>query len=204
MAQALGRLLADLKLVAKYHTLDFYFMDLSSLLAAGPVAPPSATFREVQSDEWEKLNCAEGLLPPEEIREQFARGSRLFVVLEAGTVIAMNWTSEKFADLKHINRPRVTFPKGTIYSYGAMVSPAYRKRGIGSFMKQSLLRILHSEGYRLFFAAVFLKKVAPHRWHQANGFKRWGRVTYIDLRVTEFWWTRLTKEGKQYPELFYA
>ncbi len=205
VVQALGRALAGLKVIAKYHSLDFYFTEISSFPEAKPVAGSlSLAFRELGSNEWEKLHFAEGLLGPEEIRVQFARGSRLFVVFEGERVIGINFINDKFADLTHINRPRITFPQRTIYSYRAVVSPAYRKKGVGSFMKRSLMKILHSEGYQLFFVAVFLKSVVPHLWHQSMGFRRWGRITYIDLRVGGFLWKRLTKEGRRYPDLFYA
>jgi ribosomal protein S18 acetylase RimI-like enzyme len=202
--QAAGRALARLKLIAKYNTLDFYFAELSSSSKKKPVVPPSLTVREVNFHEWERLRFAEGLSSRGEIQKQFERQSRLFAALQGDTVVAMNWVNEQFADLAHINRPRVTFPRGTVYSYQAVVAPACRRQGIGTLLKQNMLPVLQSEGCRLLFLAVFLKNVVPHLWHQANGFKRWGRITYIDLRVKGFWWTRLTEEGRRYPGLFYA
>ena len=199
----LGQALARLKLIGWYQSIDFYFLDLSSLPPERP-RRPAVSLREVKSSEWEELPFAEGLHAAEEMKNQFARGSRLFAVFKGETVVAMNWFNDQFADLASINRPRVTFPKGTVYSYRAIVSPGHRRQGIGSFMKDSFSRVLRSEGYKIIFLAVFLKDVTPHLWHLANGLKRWGRVTYIDWRIGRFWWTRLTQEGRRHPDLFYA
>ena len=195
--------MARLKLIARYNSLDFYFVELASLPPERPTRPP-VTIREVKSGEWEGLPFAEGLLSAEEIKKHLARGSRLFLALKGGTVVGINWLNDQFADLSSINRPRVSFPKGTVYSYRAVVSPDFRRQGIGTLMRETLLRVLRSEGYKILFLAVFLKDVIPHLWHRANGFKRWGRVTYIDWRLGRFWWTRLTNEGRLSPDLFYA
>ena len=199
----LGRALARLKLIGWYRSIDFYFLELSSL---PPVRPkhPAVAVREIKSDEWESLHFAEGLYTAEEMKKQFARGSRLFAVFKGETVVALNWFNDQFADLSSINRPRVAFPKGTIYSYRATVSPGHRRQGIGVFMKENIIRVLQSEGYKIIFLTVFLKDIVPHLWHLANGFKRWGRVTYMDWRIGSFWWTRLTEEGRRHPGLFYA
>ncbi|HLD49854.1 MAG TPA: GNAT family N-acetyltransferase [bacterium] len=210
LAQALGRALADFRLLAKYHSLDFYFLELSSGPSVSskklPVLP-GLTVREIKAEETRAFRFADGLLPPEEkwVEAQFARNSRLFAILEGDTVIGMNWINETFADLTHINRPRVPVPKGFVYSYRAAVAPSYRNRGIGTLLKQTLVKTLKDEGHRMVFLTVFLKDIVPHRWHRKNGFRKWGRVTYLDLRVTRFLWTRLTKEGRRCcPGLFHA
>ena len=202
LVQAMGRALADFRLLAKYNSLDFYFFELSDWQAVPEKKTldlSGLTVREVKAEEGRRLRFAEGLLPPEEkwVEAQFARGSRLLAVLKDETVIGMNWINDTFADLTHINRPRVPVSEGFIYSYRAFVAPAYRNRGIGTLLKQTLMKILRDEGYRMLFLTVFLKDILPHRWHRRNGFKKWGRVTYLDLRAARFLWTRVTKEGRR-------
>ena len=203
--QAFGRTLADLRLIAKYNTLDFYFLELPSFspVIEKATALPNLTVREIRSQEWQHLRFEEGLATPEWIEQQFAQNSRLFLALDGDTVL-MNWINTKFADLKHIGRPKVALPEGTAYAYRAVTAPAYRNQGIGTFLKQSILKQIQPEGHQIVFLTVFLKDIRPHRWHQANHFKKWGRVTYINLRIKQLWWIRLTKEGRRCPELFHA
>jgi len=200
--EMIGCFLHSIRLLRKYKSLDFYYWDLTRLPNARIQMPTELTFCEVTAQEYSALPFAEGLLPEEKIRKQFDRGARLFVVREGEIVIAMNWVHDKVADLSSINIPQVTFQRGTVYSYLSIVAPAYRQRGIGSLLKKNLLARMRDEGYLKIFLAIFLKEVAPHKWQRANGFKHWGRVTYIDFRVNHFWWTRVTQEGRCYPNLF--
>ena len=203
MVQALGRTLAYLKVFGKYNSLDFYFIELPSWIST-PGESAHLTVREIKTEEWRALRFADDSYSPEWVETQFSRNSRFFAVLEGDTVVGMNWISAGFADLTHINCPRVPILKGMAYVYATYVTPSYRKRGIGTLLKQTILKTLKEEGFGIVFATVFLKEAGPQRWQNTIGFKKWGRVTYIDLRVINFLWVRRTKEGRRFPDLFHA
>ncbi len=202
--ETLGRLLHRLRIVSVVHSLDFFIKELNGSAAAratekgNPVSP--WTFREVPSHEFECLRYAEGLQPIEWMREQFAHGSRLFAALQQNLVIALNWFNPHIAELGHIKRI-ISLTNGVVYTQGALTAPAYRNRGVGTLLKQYLLSVVQGEGYRLVLLAVFLDNDRAIKWHERNGFRRWGRITYVRWRSRDFWRVYLTKAGRLHPNL---
>jgi len=63
------------------------------------------------------------------------------------------------------------------------------------------MEIIQAEGIRWVMLATFLENRDAVRWHQSNGFWRWGRVTYLCWRERPFWWIQLTKQGRRHRDL---
>ncbi len=202
--ETLCRTLHRFRLVSASHSLDIFIKTLSPnlppkrSLARPEVQGMALAFREVGSEE--QLPLAEGL-DPASIREFFALGSRLFAALADGVVLAVNWVNTRAAHLSYIRMPRVPLPTGIVYLHSSFVAPAYRNQGIGTLLKQYLLGVLQQKGYHLAMLAVFLENTRAVRWHQADGFQHWGRVTYLRYGRRNLWWSRLTKEGQRHPDL---
>lgn len=203
--ETLVRILRRLRLVPKYHVLDFF---IKELLEEGPFLKnildpiPDLNFQELRPEATEMLPFEEGLPDREERQKRFNQGSRFFAVSKSGRVLAVVWTNSSFADLAHIKKPKLAVPPGMIYTHGTVVSPAYQNRGIGKWMKIHLLRRLREEGFHLSFLAVLLKDIRVSRWHLSYGCKKWGRAFHFKLMGKDFWWFRLTQTGRKYPEIF--
>jgi len=197
--EVLCRSVSRLGWVSPCKSLDIYVKELGSDL---PQAHPNGIlFREVSWKEVWNFRFSGGLPSLEEIWKNFDRGSRLFAALESDTVVAVNWMNLRSADLTAIHLSSVTVPGGAVYSHGAFVSPAFRNRGIGTRLKQTALNTLQREGVQFAFVAVFLEDIRVHRWHLANGFQKWGRVTHFRWGEKDQWWTRLSATGQRYPAL---
>ncbi len=199
--ESLLRLLLRLKLISEGTSLDFFIHDLESFPLKGF---STDNVREISKIEFGKFQLAEDLTPLEDFHKQFSRGSRLIAALEGSTIIGINWLNTALADLTHIRRPHQKFAKDTVYTYGLWVSPRYRSKGVGRLLKRFAFEKLKNEGFRFIFLTVYVRDIHLLRWHEKNGFQRWARVFYWKFSGKERRWTRLTKTGRKYPQLFNA
>lgn len=156
--------------------------------------------REIFPGDLKKTEFAEGLQEKEWMRMQFEQGSRLFVSMHRDLAVSVEWINPYGAELGHIKR-HVALAKGIAYMHAALTAPAYRNKGLGSFLKQYVLEQFKKEGFRLGMLAVFIENDDAKRWHRRTGFSRWGEVTYLKLNGRDYWWTRLTSVGRRYPDL---
>ncbi len=199
-AETFRRVLHRFKILSVQRSLDFFMKELSESSNGAPVEKCLWAFREVHVHEFEDLIYADGLPSVEWMREQFNHGSRLFAAFENGCVVATHWIHEKIAELGHIRRI-VELSARAVYTHGALTAVAFRNKGIGTLLKRYLLSVLHQEGFRYVFLAVFLDNHDAMRWHLKNSFAKWGTVTYLKFANRQFWWTQLTSVGRQYSDL---
>lgn len=202
--ETMYRLLHRLRIVSVVHSLDFFIKELNGSTAARAAEkgnPDSPwTFREVSAHEFECLRYAEGLQPIEWMRDQFDRGSRFFAAFENECVVGVDWIHLRVAELGHVKR-MVELPREVAYTHSALVAPPYRNKGIGTLLKKCLLEAARRERFRFMLLAVFLNNQDAMRWHERNGFSRWGRMTYVRWHGRDFWRVYLTKTGRRYPNL---
>ncbi len=196
--ESLLRFFSHLKLISEASSLDFFICDLESFR---PDGLNTQNIREISKIEFEKFRLADGLRPRGDFDKQFSRGSRLMAATAGDTLVGINWINTQFADLTQIRRPHLTFPKDTLYSYGLLISSGHRSKGIGRLLKQFVLQKLKNEGWRFAFIAAYVRNIQLSRWHEKNGFARWGRVFYWKFLGKERRMTRLTKLGRKYPRL---
>lgn len=202
--ETLTRAARDLRLVEVAHSLSLYTEEVDRAWSSRPSDRPPlnrAVVRELSQEELAGLRQAEGLPPPEFYQKEFGRRARLLGLVRDKELLAVNWFNHRWGDLAYIKRPSVTFPEGTVYMHGARVALAHRGQGIGTFLKQQLFRVLKKEGYSLGVVAAYIANPKVHRWHQLNGFERWGNISYFRWAGRDFWWTRLTSSGRQRPGL---
>jgi GNAT superfamily N-acetyltransferase len=214
-AETVCRLLHRTQLASVKHSFDVYFKDLSGTPdAAGPGISGRAVcggrevaFREIGAAELEQLRFAPGLQYAADrsivgdVRKQFSKGLRFFAAFDAGTVVALNGAHLSAAHLDYIHKPAIPLPAGVAYLNGAFTVPAYRRRRIGSALREYMLSVLRAEGFQRVVLTTFSEELGVVRWHLANDFLLWGRVTYLRRGAREFWWTRLSTLGRRHRSL---
>ena len=156
---------------------------------------------EIADAEIGAFELAEGLAGHAFMRQQFSRGSRLFVALDGKTIAAVGWVNTRAAHLGSIGRPKVTLPKGYVYCHSAMTGLPYRRQGIGQALRRHLLKVLQAERHHLAVVAVLAENAVAAAWQEATGLQRWGRIIHFQCAGRAFWWTRLTAIGHRYPHL---
>jgi len=203
------KILERLRLISVLHTFDFVYKELDDSKDFVPSKVESVyetkgiqlECREINVMELEQLNYAEGMYSIEILRAHFGRGLRFFAAFYENVVAAVMGVHKHYAHLSYVNRPLVHLPSGIVYMNCALTAPAYRNLGIGSILRTYVLNQVHKEGYQVVIGTIFVYNRSALRWNLRNGFKRWGRVSYIKWRGRDFWWTRLTKVGRRHPHL---
>ncbi|OGW86080.1 MAG: hypothetical protein A3C35_08585 [Omnitrophica bacterium RIFCSPHIGHO2_02_FULL_46_11] len=203
------------KIISVLHSFDFTLKELSIrdgvliLNSFDEIDAPKVSqinglhisMREIKEEELENLTFDEGMFPLEIMREHYARGLRFFSVFHEGTIVALNGIHMRYAHLSYIKRSAVQLPQGVAYLNCAMTSPNYRDLGIGTVLRTFALCQLWREDYKWVIGAVFTENSAALRWNLTNDFKKWGRISYIRFQGHDFWIKRLTKVGRQSPNL---
>ena len=192
------RTLKKIGFLSVAHSLDMYFHELERFSA--PLLT-GITTRELFPAELDHLTLEEGLPSLQKFQKEFDRGSRLYGALQGNTLVAMNWFNSRVADLTHIGQPSISLPENTVYSYWMAVAPSFQRKGVGSFLKQTLLQTIKREGFHFVIIAVYVTNLSAAQWHQKNGFLKWGRIYYFKAGEKQKWWTCLTPYGKRHPNL---
>jgi GNAT superfamily N-acetyltransferase len=205
--------LFERRLVSAYRALEIYVLDLAQFGGPGDGSDGSdapsvwrswdgCTFREVLLQEAASLRYADDFESADATQRRFANGSRLFAALEpGGQVVAVSWVNPSHAYLRHVKRDQVPLRRGSVYLHGGATALAYRRRGIGSALRQYLADQLSHQGALRMVSAVFPDNAPALAWHAGNGLQRWGRITYLRWRGREIWWTHVTAYGRQHPQL---
>lgn len=195
------RILHRFRMISVLHSFDFVFKKMEFTEEAPTVNGMSLVFREIREEELERLNFAEGIFPLETIREHFSRGLRFFAAFREGVVIAANGIHPRYAHLAYIKRQVVCLPEGIVYFNCAITSPSYRNLKVGTSLRRFVMNQMRTEGYQFVIAAVFSENKSALRWNSTNGFKRWGRISYIQWMGHHFWVKQLSQTGRQLPHL---
>ncbi len=209
IGETLLRILHSLKLISVLHTFDFVYNELegSKDFISSKIENIHETngvpleCREINANELEQLNYTDGMYSIETLQKHFGNGMRFFGAFCKNTLVAVRGVHTSYAQLAYINRPLVRLPHGVVYMNCALTAPTYRNAKVGSVLRSYMLNQIRKEGYQAVVGAVFVDNRAALRWNLRNGFKRWGRVSYIKCIERNFWWTRLTKVGRQHPYL---
>jgi GNAT superfamily N-acetyltransferase len=209
--EAVFRALRTTGVVSGFHSLDFFIHDEQDVPAIEALAHAAnaqgIVFREVACDEVpaEARAMSDWVADSDALRRYFSQCSRLFVATHDGRWVASQWLNRNSADLSYIRRPRVLLPAGFAYLHGAMTSPAFRGRGIGTMLRHFSARTAFIEGNEWCVSAALLDNAAAQRWHRKTLRESyWGRISYVRWRERDRWFKFLTATGKSYPSLFDA
>ncbi len=208
-AETILKILHRLRLLSVLHTFDFVYLEFEGSKDAVPSKVESVyktngielKCREINADELEHLNYADGMYSIETLRAHFERGLRFFGAFQKGMLVTVHGFHSSRAHLTYINRPLVYLPFGVVYLNCGFTTPAYRNLGIGSVLRIYMLDQIEREGYRAVVGAIFVHSQGALRWNLRHGFKQWGRVSYVKWHGRDFWWTRLTEVGQRYSHL---
>jgi len=210
------RLLHRLRVISVNHAFNLFYGELHPLLGIGVkgttqwagVGERRLALREISREESEKLTYADDLhykdgdAPViEDLREQFNRGLRFFAAFDKETVVALSGVHTSVADFVYVHKPRMPLPPGIVYFNAALTSPRYRSRGVGTALRRYLFGAMKLEGYVGVLSVTFLENKGAARWHDTNGFRRWGKIRYVRFLGKEFCWVQRTSVGRAYPHL---
>lgn len=163
------------------------------------LVPPSYQLREADAGDAESLAAAAGL-SPETVSDRFRRGSRPFVAVHDGAVVAWIWTSrdEEYAPPLGVN---FQFESDEAYGWGAGASPDHRGHGLFGALLRFTGQALACEGVRVMWGGILDSNLASQRstahagWrpvlrtlalHVGNRPLLWcGPVRYADSRLVE-------------------
>ena len=202
--EILLKTLHRLKLISTVHSFEIFFNDVTAVLSQLRNNTPlnsSLSCREILENELSHLAFAEGLHPITDIRRQFQNGIRWFAAIQNNTVVALNGVHTKEADLVYIRMPHLKLPRGVAYLNGTITAPEVRRQGIASILTQSILTTLNQEGYQSVFLVCFTHEKPAIRWHQKQGYLKWGRISYYSLNDKDHWWIRKTKKALNQTEI---
>lgn len=201
LGETLTRALRRLKGVEVAHSLCIFLLDLKEPAPARRPFPREMVTRELTKEALAACRIDEDLPALDRLQAEFTRGARLFGVLRGQDLLAINWVTDCWGDLAYVRRPRVTFPEGTAYTYGARVAAPYRRLGIGTLLKQEVIAAMRKEGYDRVVLAANIADPGVLEWHRLNGFRLWGSIRYLRWRGRDLWWTRRTPLGRRLPHL---
>lgn len=207
--ETLCRATHRLRLISVHHSFNVFFQELDSLSGTRRETLMSGhlSFQELSREDVGRLKYAEGLQYQSNIpllhslQRQFALGLRYFAAMDRGTVIALTGVHLSRAYLGYVNLPVVELPSGVSYLNGALTAPAFRRRGIGTALRQYIFQVLEQGGWKAVMLASHVDNSQANHWHEESGMARWGRVTYVRWRNRDLCWIRRTAVGRRYPEL---
>jgi GNAT superfamily N-acetyltransferase len=143
----------------------------------------AATFAEVGVEAAEALATAMGLSTSHETQRRFAAGSRCFVALVEGVIVAYSWLSRDLERIGELERAMRMRPDEAYIWDCATLAP-FRRQGIYSALLAHVAARLRSEGIRRVWIGASLRNHPSLKGFVHAGFQP--ALTVIYLRALRF------------------
>ena len=203
LPETVCRILHRLRIISVKHTFQIFIKELEHHKPQSIVEMDglSIILRELFEQELEKLEYSAGMHSIETLREHFAYGSRFFAAFCENKVIALGELNTQIAQLTYIRMSEVRLPQNFVYLNSGFVAPEYRSQGIGTALTNYIQGIAKIEGHRMALLVTLPENFGAICWHYANGFQKWGEITYLRWNGRDLWWKHLTKAGRRYAHI---